>query len=98
MPFVSRDGPDCGEENLLIPKTEGDSTVVPQSLEITAAKIVFYTYFVLRIEIILPNNSSQHTYYATDTARPIDHHLVKFAVADDRGNIGDGVTEPGLYS
>ncbi len=85
-------------KNFLIPKTEGDSTVVPQSLEITAAKIVFYTYFVLRIEIILPNNPSQHTYYATDTARPIDHHLVKFAVADDRGNIGDGVTGTGLYS
>ncbi len=90
--------PIAAGKNFLIPKTEGDSTVVPQSLEITAAKIVFYTYFVLRIEIILPNNSSQHTYYATDTARPIDHHLVKFAVADDRGNIGDGVTEPGLYS
>jgi len=85
-------------KNFLIPKTEGDSTVVPQSLEITAAKIVFYTYFVLRIEIILPNNPSQHTYYATDTARPIDHHLVKFAVADDRGDIGDGVTGTGLYS
>ncbi len=90
--------PIAAGKNFLIPKTEGDSTVVPQSLEITAAKIVFYTYFVLRIEIILPNNSSQHTYYATDTAHPIDHHLVKFAVADDRGNIGDGVTEPGLYS
>ncbi len=90
--------PIAAGKNFLIPKTEGDLTVVPQSLEITAAKIVFYTYFVLRIEIILPNNPSQHTYYATDTAHPIDHHLVKFAVADDRGNIGDGVTEPGLYS
>ena len=90
--------PIAAGKNFLIPKAEGDSTVVPQSLEITAAKIVFYTYFVLRIEIILPNNPSQHTYYATDTAHPIDHHLVKFAVADDRGNIGDGVTEPGLYS
>ncbi len=90
--------PNAAGKIFLIPKTEGDSTVVPQSLEITAAKIVFYTYFVLRIEIILPNNPSQHTYYATDTAHPIDHHLVKFAVADDRGNIGDGVTEPGLYS
>jgi len=71
---------------------------VPQRLEINAAKIVFYTYFVLRIEIILPNNPSQHTYYTTDIARPIDHHLVKFAVADDRGDIGDGVTGTGLYS
>ena len=90
--------PIAAGKNFLIPKAEGDSTVVPQSLEITAAKIVFYTYFVLRIEIILPNNSSQHTYYATDTAHPIDHHLVKFAVADDRGDIGDGVTGTGLYS
>ena len=90
--------PNAAGKIFLIPKTEGDSTVVPQRLEITTAKIVFYTYFVLRIEITLPNNPSQHTYYATETARPIDHVPVNLAVADDRGNIGDGVTEPGLYS
>ncbi len=47
--------PIAAGKNFLIPKAEGDSTVVPQSLEITAAKIIFYTYFVLRIETILPN-------------------------------------------
>ncbi len=71
---------------------------MPYALEITTAKIVFYTYFILRIELNPPEQTWPTNILCNYYSTPHQYHPVNFAAADDRGDIGDAVTGTGPYS